>query len=208
MEDARDGWYEYWYPPSAEQQLRRARSRLVTKGNQLDRRLRAVEQEETLAMRRLALSASSSEEHEIRFIARDVARKRGIASKLRDARRITTAAEGRITMAESSTAVREAMRVASQALGVAVEGGPSGWNAEAQDMMRHVHASEMMEKAMDDAMADEGEELEADDTVDALIEKAHDSMLSNLPRPPDGPPLLDGIHSLTDHTHALSTRYD
>lgn len=141
MEKARDDWHEYWYPPTASQLLRRARSRLVTEvcfsftsvltrfsirqryspfhphrqGNQLERRLKAVELEEKNAMRRLTARACSSDESEIRSIAREVSMKRSMAAKLRDARKTTAAAESRITMVESSTAVRAAMRTASQA---------------------------------------------------------------------------------------------
>ena len=209
MESARESWSEYWYPPTAEQLLRRARNRIVTKGNQIERRLQSVEREEAQAMKRLTDAACSSEENELRSIAREVARKRGMAAKLRDARRMTTTAEGRITMTESSAAVRAAMRDATHALGIAVEGGPAGWNAEAQDMMRNVHAAEMMEQTMDDAMADEREEFEADETVETLILRAQDSVLSSLPRPPDGPPLLDGImNGLIGRVDALSTKDD
>jgi len=101
-----------------------------------------------------------------------------------------TAAEGRMVVAESSTAIRDAMRSTTAALGVAVDGGPAGWNNEMQEMLQNVHAAETMEHAMDDAMGDENEEFDTDEVVGELMAKAHDALINNLPRPPDNPPMI------------------
>jgi len=104
----KDSWSTYWHPPSAEQVLRRARVRISNKTNQLDMKLKVLEHEEDQvrpvcmeccdcesanrrctplqAMRKLMTAAQTADEVVLRRLAREVARKKGLANKTREAR--------------------------------------------------------------------------------------------------------------------------
>lgn len=185
VEAAREAFEEFWFPPTAEQLLRRERRKLATKGRNFERLTKQASDEAAVMKRRLRAAAHVEDESTLRGMAREVARKQCTAAKMENARRLMSNTEGHLVAAEASSAVRVAMRRATAALGTATEGGVGALAMEAQDMQRQIMQAEMQEGAMADALADEGDDVDIETTVNELVDEARAAIVDNMPRPPD-----------------------
>ena len=180
---------DYWWPPTPDQRLRRARTRLCRQAGSMERRLKVAQMEERACVKSLHVAAPAADESALRDLAIEVARKRAIVSRLRDGGRMLANADGRLTMAESVTAVREAMADAARAMATATEGGPSAWKADVTSLQRQAHAVEEMDRVYEDADPQE-EEYDTEETVRMLMDDALLKMDHQMPKPPTNPSVL------------------
>ena len=187
MWDALDA---YLFPPSAEQNLRRTRTKLANRARAADQKAHMAEKAEALAMKQLRAAAHTADESTLRQLALDLKRKMGVSKRMRNICRMIGSAEGRVTSAETATAVRDIMRDTVGALGTVVDGGAAGMAAESASLQKQLFQVDMLTGVMDEAMCEEDEDEESDDIVTDLLNQVRDSEADRLPRPPDGPALM------------------
>ena len=126
--------------------------------------------------------------HEAEFL--DTKRKMGVTKRMRAICRMINSAEGRVTSAETATAVRDIMRDTVGALGDVVAGGAAAVAVEAHGLQKQLFHVDMLTDAMDEAMGEEDELDESDDLVNDLLDQVRESEADRMPRPPDGPALM------------------
>ena len=180
----------YMFPPSPEEKLRRARAKLANRARAAERKAVAAERAEAASMKQLRASAHTADEAALRILALDTKRKMGVTKRMRDICRMINSAEGRVTSAETATAVRDIMRDTVGALGDVVAGGAAAVAVEAHGLQKQLFHVDMLTDAMDEAMGEEDELDESDDLVNDLLDQVRESEADRMPRPPDGPALM------------------
>lgn len=183
-----DEWESYWYPPTPEDELRRAKVRVRRKVGDIERKVAKDEIQERALAKKLVDFSSTLKREQLEPIARSLVRTRESLKKMRSVQNSVSAIGNHMEAVDASVMVREVLQVAADAMAAVGTGSLRGVTEDARAVHIQLAQLQAIEETASDAITDGDEQTIADDLVNEVIEHAAISAMVDMPQVPRSGP--------------------
>lgn len=172
---------EWLDPPTERQKLRKHKRSLARSIADIKKKEAEATARENALKSQLYALADECDEGKLRDVAIDAANAVTLRKSLQNSRRVLMGADSRLTAAESAGLVREALAIASVALGMTSKNGVAAAQRQAQEFQRQMMYADMMQKNLEDIANPDQEEPDVEVLVQQLLADARVRMTLNMP---------------------------